>query len=243
MPESSSGPRAPEGGDHRDTAQDGDILEARWFEIDRFLPADLRLRFLQWARHHAADFEVGKVVDDGDVDHGHDQGDDPDQYRTNRANYNFRATPEAQELVDRVVGQLPAILTGLGMPPFALGQVETQLTASNDGHFFKPHQDQGDDPRIANRELTFVYYFHRLPQAYSGGELRLFDSCMFGGVPHMIDDQHHDLPPRDNALLVFPSRAFHEVLPVNCPTKAFADSRFAVTGWVGRRTEERLASR
>ncbi|MGB8690572.1 MAG: proline hydroxylase, partial [Microcoleus sp.] len=34
----------------------------------------------------------------------------------------------------------------------------------------------------------------------------------------------------------FLSRYMHEVLPVSCPSKAFADSRFTINGWV-RRTD------
>ena len=106
------------------------------------------------------------------------------------------------------------------------------MTAHNDGDFFKVHRDSGDQETAA-RELTFVYYFHREPKGYTGGELLLFD-------PRLVDgglvkaDSFSVIEPRNNSMLFFPSRCDHEVLAVHCPSEKFADSRFTVNGWVRR---------
>jgi Rps23 Pro-64 3,4-dihydroxylase Tpa1-like proline 4-hydroxylase len=76
--------------------------------------------------------------------------------------------------------------------------------------------------------LSAVYYFHRMPKAFSGGCLRLH---RIGARP---GDIGMDVTPIDNSLVVFPSWAPHEVLPVRCLSGAFGDSRFAVNCWVYR---------
>jgi Rps23 Pro-64 3,4-dihydroxylase Tpa1-like proline 4-hydroxylase len=37
-----------------------------------------------------------------------------------------------------------------------------------------------------------------------------------------------------NQIVFFPSETLHEVLPVECPSGEFADSRFTVNGWLHR---------
>jgi len=44
-----------------------------------------------------------------------------------------------------------------------------------------------------------------------------------------------NIEPGRNGPLMFPSWAPHEVMPVNCPSGRFADSRFAINCWVYRR--------
>jgi Rps23 Pro-64 3,4-dihydroxylase Tpa1-like proline 4-hydroxylase len=75
--------------------------------------------------------------------------------------------------------------------------------------------------------LSGVYYFHRRPRAFTGGELRLYAI----GDP----DRFVDIEPTHNTLLVFPSWAPHEVRPVSCPTGQFMDSRFAINCWLHAR--------
>jgi hypothetical protein len=54
-------------------------------------------------------------------------------------------------------------------------KLETQLTSHNDGGYYRIHNDNGS-PSTATRVLTYVYYFHRQPVAFKGGQLRLYDS-------------------------------------------------------------------
>ena len=94
-----------------------------------------------------------------------------------------------------------------------------QITASNDGDYFRLHQDGGPDD---TREITFVYFLHGEPRPFSGGELKIRDSTVM---------------PLGDTLVLFPSCSVHEVLPVQVPSRQFADSRFTVNGWIHRGAE------
>ena len=138
-------------------------------------------------------------------------------------------------LKDRAAGFVETLQTA----PFAVSHVELELVAHNDGAFYSRHKDTstGDDQSgHAHRVLSGVYYFHREPKAFSGGCLRLHairalegDTTGDDGAPGVGDV---DVAPDQNTLVVFPSWAPHEVMPISCPSGAFADSRFAVNGWL-----------
>jgi len=107
---------------------------------------------------------------------------------------------------------------------------DSQLTASGHGDFFKSHRDRGNDGEEAcNRLLTYVYYLNREPRPFSGGELRMYDFVDGSWNPA---DSYRTLTPEHNMLIVFPSWANHEVLPVIVPSGAFDDSRFTINGWL-----------
>lgn len=99
------------------------------------------------------------------------------------------------------------------------GRIELQITASNDGDYFRMHLDGGPD---YTREITFVYFLHGEPRRFSGGELRIGDRTV---------------TPCGDTLVLFPSCSVHEVLPVYVASGAFADSRFTVNGWIHRSAE------
>ncbi|NJP88837.1 hypothetical protein HCN51_05090 [Nonomuraea sp. FMUSA5-5] len=132
---------------------------------------------------------------------------------------------------ERIKQQLEEVMARLGHPAFPLGEIELQVTASNDGDYFRMHRDtDGSD----TRELTFVYLFSREPRKFAGGELRVFETDVVEGrmVP---TDRSQTIMPRANLAVYFPARHEHEVLPVRVPSKQFDDSRFSITGWIHRR--------
>lgn len=96
------------------------------------------------------------------------------------------------------------------------GRIEHQIAASNDGDYFRAHIDGGPDD---TRAVTFVYFLHSEPRRFSGGELIVASN---------------PVEPCGDTLVLFPSNAVHEVLPVHAPSRAFADSRFTVNGWIHR---------
>ena len=141
--------------------------------------------------------------------------------------------PWYEVIADRVRALAPELFERVRVKPFEIAHAELELTAYNDGAFFRPHIDtmtgsgRGDSDRI----VSGVYYFHREPKGFSGGALRLhpFGSTGEGGG-------FVDIEPVQNSLLLFPSWARHEVRPVACPSGLFADSRFAINCWLhGRR--------
>ena len=110
-----------------------------------------------------------------------------------------------------------------------MARCETEVVAHGDGGFYRPHLDtftQADrDSSGTDRALTLVWYFNRVPQAWSGGELQLY---RFGGG--LADS----IAPRHNMLVAFPSIVLHEVRPVAVPSGRFEDCRFAVNCWLHR---------
>jgi len=127
------------------------------------------------------------------------------------------------------------ILKSLNYPAFSIGNIEAQITATNDGGYFRLHNDNTHHT-LAMRELTYVLFFYREPKAFTGGELRLYES-------HLENDRYRPGPrwagiaPQQNAVIFFPSCFMHEVTSVSCPSAAFADGRFTINGWIRRKPE------
>lgn len=116
----------------------------------------------------------------------------------------------------RLAERLQPALRELAYEEFPIGRIEVQITASNDGDYFRLHQDGGPD---GTREISFVYFLHGEPRRFSGGELQVLTKT---------------IAPEGDTLVLFPSVSPHEVLPLSVPSRAFADSRFTVNGWIHR---------
>ena len=141
--------------------------------------------------------------------------------------------PEFSQLVvNRIQAILPDVFRKLNLSLFPIGEIEAQLTSHNDGNYYKIHNDNGS-PDTATREFTYVYYFYQQPKAFSGGELLIYDSKIENNF-YVKADSYKRVEPRNNSIVFFLSRYLHEVLPVSCPSKVFADSRFTINGWVRR---------
>ncbi len=147
-------------------------------------------------------------------------------------------------IVEKVRQVLPQIFATLQTPEFPIGPIEAQLTAHNDGEYFKLHNDNGVEA-VASRILTFVYYFHQQPKAFTGGELRIYDGKFEDDNGDKGDQGekgekrrkfvptgYHVVVPRNNCIVFFPSQLMHEVTQVQCPSQKFLDGRFTVNGWV-----------
>jgi hypothetical protein len=128
-----------------------------------------------------------------------------------------------------VTGLVPQLVRDLPLTPFTVGALEMELVAYNDGAHFAVHTDTytGERGRRGDRVLSGVYYFHREPKMFSGGALRLHKLGESSG-------SFPDIAPEQNSFVAFHSWWPHEVLPVACPSRDFADSRFAVNVWVYR---------
>ncbi len=117
------------------------------------------------------------------------------------------------------------------LPPDA--RTELQLTAHNDGHFYKVHNDN-DSLDAAARELSFIYYAHRWPRGFSGGELLVYEREGHYGIRSAPARPRTDRARRQHHR-VLPQRAHARGPPRALPVaRAFADSRFTLNGWVWR---------
>ena len=137
-----------------------------------------------------------------------------------------------QELRAKIQELLPTMLETLGSKPFD-PTFELELVAHGDGAFFARHLDTITRPERLNsrRTISAVYYFYKMPKAFSGGVLRLHSLAASGKQGTFVD-----IPPDYDMLVFFPSMFPHEVLPIKSPSGKFIDSRFAINCWIYQTT-------
>lgn len=194
------------------------ILESNYLQIDNFLTREDKKRSLNYVFAEEAEFVPTSTATD-EVN-----------YRRSSVLYSF---PEFAELIrDRIQSVALDIFRTLELPPFSVDYIESQLTAHNDGNYYKVHNDNGSS-NTATRELTYVYYFHREPKPFLGGELVIYDSKI-ENTYYVNADSFKTIEPRNNSIVFFLSRYMHEVLPVSCLSRSFQDSRFTINGWIHR---------
>ena len=152
------------------------------------------------------------------------------EYRRSRVLYDLGT--QRPLFVRRLLDTLPFVLPRLGCRPFPVSAIDTQMTATNDGEYFRPHIDHGHR-LVAGRTVSFTYFFHREPRAFSGGELRLYDTWTAADRV-TAGTGCTNITPRRNSIVFFPSGLLHEIAPVCCPSRAFRDSRFTINGWIYR---------
>jgi SM-20-related protein len=133
------------------------------------------------------------------------------------------------ELRTKLEDLLPLMFDRLGNKPFIPSQIEVELVAHGDGAFFERHIDTITrlDHQGRGRVISAVYYFHAMPKAFSGGELRIHSLAASGQRGTFVD-----IAPDCDTLVFFPSFFPHEVMPVKCASGQFLDSRFAINIWI-----------
>ncbi len=182
-----------------------------------FLPEAMVAALLDYAVLHEADFAPTKI--------GRKKFDP-----TFRVSVRLRRLGVFQEVIESaILATLPMLIEELRVTRFQVDRLGTELVAHGDGAFYKRHIDTQTAPDrdvSRSRALSAVYYFYTEPKAFSGGALRLY------GIGTGAD--FIDIEPVRNSLLVFPSWAPHEVMPVHCPSRRFIDSRFAINCWIHR---------
>jgi SM-20-related protein len=201
------------------------VLPAQCVVLDEFLAPQELEELMLFTLEHEADFSASEVVspsaDGGIVNYEH---------RRSRVLMNL--AHHQDRMLARIKAVLPQVLNSLGMEELSVADVEAQVTASNDGDFFHFHSDNGSD-RVASRHLTFVYFFHREPRQFEGGELRIHDARMEGGT-YVSEGSYQTIVPQQNQIVFFPCELLHEISPVKCASQLFADSRFTLNGWLRR---------
>ncbi len=204
-------------------AEHPDILRAQYVALDEFLAPEELQNLTRYVLAHEADFRLSEVISPG----VHGGVIDP-EYRRSRVLMDLGKHGDL--IVSRARTALPRVLDKLGLQPFSISRTECQITASNHGDFFRHHSDNAEE-EIASRELTFVYFFHREPKAFEGGELRLHDAYQENGC-WFSTGNYQGIVPEQNQAILFRSSLVHEITPVVCPSQAFPDSRFTVNGWL-----------
>src|SRR5579859_3684296 len=198
-------------------------LPVRCVVLDEFLSPQEVEELTRFTLAHESDFQVSEVLsphaEGGVVNYDH-----------RRSRLLMDLEQHESLMLERIKSVLPEVLKKLDMEEFEITGVEAQITASNDGDFFRFHCDNASDV-VASRHLTFVYFFHREPRQFEGGELRIHDSRLEDGQ-YVSEGSYQTIVPQQNQIVFFPCELMHEITTVKCPSQNFADSRFTVNGWL-----------
>lgn len=192
-------------------------IPSHYICFDNFLTVEDNRQFLDYAIEDQASYLPAPT-----------STDDPSK----RKALSMQPSPTFSQFSNLVLNRIETVwtetLTALKVQPFSASKITVQLIAQNDGDYVKRHCDR--NTVAPDRKITFVYYLHQQPKLFSGGEFVLYDSHLEAGTL-IPSDSRRIIQPINNRLLLFVSRNFHEVLPVQCASGMFAHSRFAFSGW------------
>jgi SM-20-related protein len=181
-----------------------------WCRIENFLPAAEHEQLLGAALACEEQFTASTTTS-GDTGH-----------RRSRQIEEL-PSPHRDAFLDAIDLAWPSAARSLGVPRFRASRVVAQLTTHGDGDYYRMHDDNGA-PSIARRAITFVYYVHREPRPFAGGELALAGRD---------DEVAAVVAPLGNSVVFFASGRRHEVRQVR-NDGTFANGRFTVNGWLYR---------
>lgn len=189
--------------------------------VDDFVGRAVAEQLVQYAIAHESGFRQSKVT------LGHVSIVDESR-RVSRVNSDiYPVMPLIEPAIRKAVDEAIPKLGLINVDSYFL---EPELSWCGDGGFFRMHADSLSRDRLAiQRVMTMVYYFHKEPKAFTGGQLLLYAL----GADANSSPQHEIEPQFDRAVF-FPAWFPHEVLPVHSSSPAFSDGRFAITCWVRR---------
>lgn len=131
-----------------------------------------------------------------------------------------------QLFLERIEPTLSQAFDWFGIVPPIKKNYTVQMTTHSDGDFYRTHKDTGPNhPRV----LSYIYYFHKQPKAFTGGELQLFDTDTKNDC---ASTTFTTIEPAHNSLIVFPSEYYHQVCTVNLPSANRLLARHTLNGWL-----------
>ncbi|MFD4740019.1 2OG-Fe(II) oxygenase [Streptomyces virginiae] len=185
--------------------------------FENFLGAERAAALLEYAIAREEDFTAGTVLD-------------PLTGQVSRKGRDSLVLPVTSEVFSAHLADcLPLVQEVLGHRA-ELVQSLTVLTAHGEGGHFGIHTD-ASRVRDVSRALSAVYYLHRTPRGFGGGQLRLYDTVVDDGRARP-GESYRTVEPEHDTIAFFPSGAFHEVVPSTCPSGRFSDHRFTLTTWI-----------
>lgn len=194
-------------------------IAPRYLIVDDFLDADERAELVEWPLGNVGSFQP--------TDYDNVDGTAVRRSVAIGARDDFasgRALTKIRRLLTGPVGEWL-----IGESP-AYEWESMEFCATGDAGLFARHSDATHP--FGWRQCSFLYYFHRTPKRFEGGELAIY------GLRGDLTATDHPLvavEPRDNRLVVFHTAAtWHEVRPVRCDTGNLADGRFVLSGEFGR---------
>jgi Rps23 Pro-64 3,4-dihydroxylase Tpa1-like proline 4-hydroxylase len=149
-----------------------------------------------------------------------------DSHRKSLTLFNRKLVKSLSETLIKVVATSHLeILEYLKIKPFKVARTQVDCVTYQDGDHFEQHTDFVP-LAIFPRRYTWVYYYHKEPRRFSGGQLVFFKQ----GRPI------EEVSPKAGTLIAFATDISHAVKTVRVPSGEFADSRFTMTGFVCERT-------
>ncbi|MDZ7678182.1 MAG: 2OG-Fe(II) oxygenase [Acidimicrobiales bacterium] len=114
-----------------------------------------------------------------------------------------------------------------------LQSIQLIVTASSSGCYYRPHLDERDAGAEGARKISAVWFLHRHPPAFRGGELRVYSPEIDGATPAAwTEDDITVVEALDNRLVLFHSATLHEVSEVTMePGQGFEGCRFSLVAW------------
>jgi Rps23 Pro-64 3,4-dihydroxylase Tpa1-like proline 4-hydroxylase len=107
-----------------------------------------------------------------------------------------------------------------------INTAETQISRYGNGQFFRWHNDYLDRKRL----ITLVYYFHKLPKKFSGGELVITNQPTENAK--VRNARAKKIACKNDRLVIFSSTSLHRVRPTYSPPE-FQLGRFSANVWIG----------
>lgn len=156
----------------------------------------------------------------------------------------FIKAPEIKDkLIPKVTQMMQSRCEGMNTEPFSIERIEFKITVQEDGGHFLPHIDNG--PNVADRVISYVYYFELEPREFNGGDFLLYDLYRMNELNALDIQSPEDvygigytrICHRHNRLFLFPSHCLHEVVPVERTGWTQGAGRYAAVGHFWRKTD------
>lgn len=135
-----------------------------------------------------------------------------------------------EPLSKRIRERLPTLFTALTVEPFRVSKISLTLVNGLNGHSGTPHADESG----GRFQISLLYYFHKTPKVFRGGELAFYAANLASPTGHS-DQVFARIAHEDNVLIAYPSQIFHGITNVRCDSDAFEDGRFVAVGFLGPR--------
>ena len=134
-----------------------------------------------------------------------------------------------ERLSKRIKDQLPALFSALNISPFPVETLSLTIINGLNGHCGLPHSDESG----GQYSISLLYYFHKVPKAFCGGDLEFYDTDPSTAHGHAASP-YGKIKYTDNLLIAFPSHIFHGITTVQCDRGDFEDGRFVAVVFLGR---------
>ena len=200
-----------------------DVWPAPFVRVRNFLPPDEHQALLALFLTGRGQFSAPGGVGAGYIDDNARRALVPDGRTMAEVRLGFE--PRLRKLVEDT-------LPRLGMGSLGAYRIEVQVSACLAGGSCRAHSDvvggEPDEPEV--RRIDCLYYLHRQPKSFTGGDLLLHDGKGANTSTR--------IEPRDNSIVLFPSRCVHEVTLAECDPDDFGVRRFTVNSYVWERPVE-----